>query len=347
MSHRFVLWSVTGFILLLVSIVFSMSIGSAHIPVADVWWILLAKIPVLSGYIPYAWDEASEQIVWLVRAPRVLLAILVGATLALAGTAFQGVLRNPLAEPYTLGVASGSAVGALAVILLGAQYSLIGSWAIPLAAFLSGLLTLWAVLTLARRQGKIEVETLILSGVVIQAFFGSIVSFIISFSGQSLNKMMFWLMGSLALKSWSESLILLPYLLIGFLLLMNFCRELNLFSLGERQAFHLGVRIERTKLLVLIVSTLLTAAAVSIAGIISFVGLVIPHILRMIVGPDYRLLMPLSLIYGGIYVLWADTLSRMLLDPQIIPLGVITSILGAPFFAYLLVKRRNAKGESI
>jgi iron complex transport system permease protein len=346
MSPRFVLWSITGLVLLLASIVFSMSVGSAHIPIIDVWWILLAKIPLFSGVINQTWDVPSEQIVWNVRAPRVLLAILVGATLSLAGTAFQGVLRNPLAEPYTLGVASGSAVGALAVILLDAQYSIFGFWSIPLAAFLSGLLTLWAVLMLARRQGKIEVETLILSGVVIQAFFGSIVSFIISFSDQSINEMMFWLMGSLALKSWSESVILVPYLLVGFLILMKFCRELNLFSLGERQAFHLGVRIERTKLAVLIVSTLLTAAAVSLAGVISFVGLVIPHLLRMIVGPDYRVLMPLSLIYGGIYVLWADTLSRMLLDPQIIPLGVITSILGAPFFAYLLVKRRNARGET-
>jgi iron complex transport system permease protein len=162
-----------------------------------------------------------------------------------------------------------------------------------------------------------------------------------------MNEMMHWLMGSLALKDWSYSLIISPYILLGFLLLLGYSRQLNLFSLGERHATHLGVHVEKTKIIVLIIATLLTAAAVSVAGVISFVGLVIPHILRLVVGPDFRLLIPLSLIYGAIYVLWADTISRLLLDPQVIPLGVITSILGAPFFAYLLVKsKRKALGIS-
>jgi iron complex transport system permease protein len=341
MAKRLVFWVVFGFILLCMSVVISLSVGSAHIPVAETWRVIVHQVPLIGGFVDQNWEESTEQILLNVRAPRVLLALLVGAALALAGTGFQGVLRNPLAEPYTLGVASGAAVGALTVILLGWQYAWAGNWTIPLAAFFTGLVTLWIVFILSKQEARLKVETLILAGVVIQAFFGSVVSFLISMSRNSMNEMMYWLMGSLALKDWTYSLVIAPYLLIGIFILLMYGRELNLFSLGERHASHLGVNIERTKIIVLVTATLLTAAAVSVAGVISFVGLVIPHILRLLVGPDYRLLIPLSVIYGAIYVLWADTLSRMLLDPQVIPLGVITSILGAPFFAWLLVKNKR------
>ncbi len=341
MVKRLFFWTTFGLVLLVVSVIVSLSVGSAHIPLHETWRVILQQVPWIGQMIETDWTESTEQILLQVRAPRVLLALLVGAALALAGTGFQGVLRNPLAEPYTLGVASGSAVGALVVILLGLQYAWSGSWTIPLAAFLTGLLTLWLVIILSRQQSKLKIETLILAGVVIQAFFGSVVSFLVSISRNSMNEMIFWLMGSLSLKGWSYSFIILPYLVFGFIILLLMGRELNLFSLGERQAMHLGVNIERTKLVVLIICTLLTAAAVSVAGIISFVGLVIPHILRLMVGSDYRILIPLSVIFGAIYVLWADTLSRMLLDPQVIPLGVITSILGAPFFAWLLIQNKR------
>jgi iron complex transport system permease protein len=343
MMKRLVVWSLIGTAVLILSVFISLSVGSAHIPLADTWRIIFAEIPGFGEVMSEDWDEAAGQIILNVRAPRVVLAILVGAALALAGVGFQGVLRNPLAEPYTLGVASGSAVGALAVILLGLQYSMFGNWTIPLISFVTGLVTLWLVTLLARQQGKLQLETLILAGVVVQAFFGSVVSFMISLSGDSINEMLYWLMGNLSLKDWSYSLVIAPSVLIGFVLLMMFGKELNLFSLGERQATHLGVRVERTKRFVLIISTLLTAVAVSVAGVISFVGLVIPHILRLMVGPDYRVLIPLSVIFGAIYVLLADTLSRMILEPQIIPLGVITSILGAPFFAYLLIKNKRSE----
>lgn len=337
------LWGGAGFTLLLVSVVVSLSMGTARLPLTEVWGILWQQLPLVGDWVTPDWPISSEQIILKVRLPRVLLAILVGSCLSLAGAGFQGVLRNPLADPYTLGVASGSAVGASVVILFGLQVVL-GQWSIPIAAFATGLLSLIIVLRLARINGKFQLETLILSGVVIQAFLGSLVSFMVSLSDQVINEIVFWLMGSLTMRGWSFTFMLVPYLIVGLVVLLSYGRTLNLFSLGERQAEHLGVNVARTRLIVLIVSTLITAAAVSVAGTIGFVGLVVPHLVRLMVGADYRILLPITAIFGGIYVLWADTLARMLLSPTEIPLGVITAFLGAPFFAYLLRKNKKRLG---
>ncbi|GED70520.1 corrinoid ABC transporter permease [Brevibacillus reuszeri] len=326
---------------MLASMVVSISLGSAQLPLSQVWLILLHQLPGLSDVIPVSWPESFEQIVMKIRFPRVILAVLVGACLSLAGAGFQGVLRNPLADPYTMGVASGSAVGAAFLILFGLHISFLGQWTIPVVAFLTGFVSLWIVLRLANTQGKLQTETLLLSGVVVQAFLGSLVSFMVSLSDKAVNEIVFWLMGSLSFRGWDFTYVLLPYLLVGLIVLISYARALNLFALGERQAAHLGVSVDRTKLVVLIVSTLLTAGAVSIAGIVGFVGLVVPHLVRMLVGPDYRLLLPMATICGGIYVLWADTVARMLLSPTEIPLGVVTAFLGAPFFAYLLKQNKR------
>ncbi len=330
--------------LLLLSIVLSLSMGAAHLPLAEVWGILIDRLPVIGNWIQADWPVSSEQIILKVRLPRVLLAILIGACLSLAGAGFQGVLRNPLADPYTLGVASGSAVGAAFVILFGFQTLLLGIWTIPIVAFGTGIASLLVVLRLARIHGKFQLETLILSGVVVQAFLGSMVSFMVSLSDEVVNEIVFWLMGSLSIRGWPFTLMLVPYLVVGLAVLLYYGRTLNLIALGERQAEHLGVHVARTRLIVLIVSTLITAAAVSVAGTIGFVGLVVPHLVRLMVGPDYRLLLPITAIFGGIYLLWADTLARMLLSPTEIPLGVVTAFLGAPFFAFLLRKNKRMKG---
>lgn len=183
-------------------------------------------------------------------------------------------------------------------------------------------------------------ETLILSGVVIQAFLGAFVSFLLTYSQGLINQILFWLMGSMTMKSWEHIGLLAPFVAIGLPLLLLFSPALNLFVLGERHAAHMGVNTERTKLLVLVISSLLTAAAVSVSGVIGFVGLVVPHLIRLITGPDYRLLLPLSALGGGTFMLLADTLARTLLSPREIPLGVITALIGAPFFAYLLYRRK-------
>lgn len=341
MRGRLIIWGGAGCLLLSLSVVISISLGSANLPLSHVWLIMLHQLPGMQEVILVSWPESSEQIVMKVRFPRVVLAILVGACLSLAGAGFQGVLRNPLADPYTMGVASGSAVGAAFLILFGLHISFLGQWSTPMVAFLTGFLSLWVVLRLANTQGKLQTETLLLSGVVVQAFLGSLVSFMVSLSDQMINEIVFWLMGSLSFRGWAFTYVLVPYLIIGLAVLVTYARALNLFALGERQAAHLGVNVDRTKLIVLIVSTLLTAAAVSISGIIGFVGLVVPHLVRMMAGPDYRLLLPMTTILGGIYVLWADTLARMLLSPTEIPLGVVTAFLGAPFFAYLLKKNKR------
>jgi iron complex transport system permease protein len=253
------------------------------------------------------------------------------------------VLRNPLADPYTLGVASGCSVGAAFLILFGYQQAL-GQWTVPLMAFLTGSLTLGAVFRLSSHGGKTRIETMVLSGVVVSAFLSSFVSLMVSMSNQVVNEILYWLMGSLSMRNWSYSQIMFPYAVVGFSVLCVYVRQLNLMALGERQAAYMGVDLERTKLIVLLVSTLLTAAAVSVCGVIGFVGLVVPHLVRLTIGPDYRLILPLSALVGGIYVLWADTLARMVLSPKEIPLGVVTALLGAPFFAYLLQKRKIRSG---
>lgn len=327
-------------LLLAVSVVVSLSIGSAGLSVGDVWGILLHRIP---GMDPASgrWSEGEIAIVTQVRLSRVLLAVLVGGCLSLAGAGFQGVLRNPLADPYTLGVASGSSVGAAFLILFGLQ-AVAGLWTIPVVAFLTGIATLFGVLWLSRSQGGgRQLETLVLSGVIVQSFFGAFVSLMVSMSQGVVNQIMFWLMGSLAMRSWEHVYMLVPFLAIGLPLLFAYSQPLNQLILGEGHAAHMGVEVERTKLVVLIGSTLLTAAAVSVSGVIGFVGLVVPHLVRLLTGPDYRLIIPLSAIGGGIFVLWADTLARTALSPKELPLGVVTALIGAPFFAYFLRLRKR------
>ncbi len=341
MKRKLMLGGGVGVILLLLSIVVSLSIGSAQLPLSHIVGILAKHLPWIGSHIEVNWPQSSEQIINKVRIPRLLLGILVGAVLSIAGAGFQGVLRNPLADPYSLGVSSGASVGAAFLIYFGLQFALFGQWSIPIVAFVTGLISLFLVLKLAMIEGKLKMETLILSGVVMQAFLGAFVSFLVSISNQTINEIIFWLMGSLAMRGWSYTYMISPYLLIGLVILLSYARSLNLLALGERQAAHLGVHVERTKLIVLIASTLITAAAVSVAGVIGFVGLIVPHLVRLLVGPDYRLIIPLSAIGGGIYVLWADTVARTLLSPTEIPLGVITAFLGAPFFAYLLHKDKK------
>jgi iron complex transport system permease protein len=338
MKRKLTFYIGAALLLLFFSILVSLSLGSAHIPIADVWRMLLFKLPLMDHWMNVNWDTADEQIIMQVRLPRVLLAIIVGASLAVAGTGFQGILRNPLADPYTLGVSSGASVGAAIMIQFGLVEAL-GQWTVPLVAFITGMVTLFFVFYLSRIGGKMSMETLILAGVVVNAFLGSFVQFMVSLSNNVVNAILYWLMGSIAMKGWVYSEILTPYLLLGFLVLLSYGRALNLFALGEKQAAHLGVSVERTKIIVLVISTLLTAAAVAVSGVIGFVGLVVPHLIRLIVGPDYRIIIPIATIGGGIYVLWADTIARLILSPRDIQLGILTAFIGAPFFAYLLRKQ--------
>lgn len=332
-------------LLLLFVMITAISLGSSGISFADVWGILWHSLPFNDDAALY-YSKGEIAIVTQVRLSRVLLAALVGACLALAGVGFQGVLRNPLADPYTLGVASGSSVGAAFIILMGYQMVL-GLWTIPIVAFVTGVITLFGVILLARSRGSMQIETLVLAGVIIQSFLGSFVSLMVSMSQGVVNEILFWIMGSISMKSWEHVYLLIPFLVVSVPVLFYYARVLNLLALGEREAAYMGVNVERSKLVVLIFSTLLTAAAVSVSGVIGFVGLVVPHLIRLIVGPDYRLLVPLSVFGGGMYMIMADTVARLALSPKELPLGVVTALIGAPLFTYLLLKKnRKESGGS-
>ncbi len=327
-------WMSGLFILLLFSIVFSVMTGAVSLPLNITWQILLNHLPFID--LDTTWTVAQETIVWNLRLPRVFLALVVGAMLASSGVAFQGILRNPLADPYILGVSSGAAFGAATSIVFFRNSSLLGHLTLPLFSFAGGLLSLGFVLALSKQQGQHERETLILAGVVVQSLLGAFLSFLIAISGQQMQEIVFWMMGSLANRNWSDVGVLLPYFLLGLTYLLFQQRDLNIIALGERAATHLGMNVERKKIIILVVGSLLTAAAVSVVGIIGFVGLIVPHLMRLLIGPDHRILLPVSCLAGAIFLLWSDTLARTLIASREIPIGVITAFVGAPFFAYLL-----------
>lgn len=323
--------------LLLISLLTALSLGSVKVPFGTTFKIILSQLPLLE--FAQDWSAIQEDIIIDLRLPRVFVAVLIGAMLGTAGVAFQGVLRNPLADPYILGISSGAAVGAAGAILLvnGASFY----WAkiaVPLFAFGGAILSLIMVFVLAW-QRKRDPVTLILAGVVIQSFLGAILSFSVTVSGDKLRSIVFWMMGSLVSAGWSDFLFLLPYLVICFLLIFAYYRNLNILSLGEQAAEHLGMNVERIKVLILVAASLLTAAAVSVVGIIGFVGLIVPHMVRIIAGPDHKILIPASCLAGAVFLLWSDTLARTIIPAMEIPIGVITALAGAPFFGYLLKKR--------
>lgn len=337
---KLTLWAFPLLFLLFIMAVVSVSIGSVDVSFASVWKIILSHILFFLNF-DKTWPETADIIVWQIRMPRVFLAILVGAALSAAGVAYQGILRNPLADPYILGVSSGASLGAALVIFFGLQTSLFGQWTLPLVAFVCGLATLFVVYRMALIGKKVQVETLLLSGVIIQAFLGAGLSLVLAKSEEKMGQIVYWLMGSLSLSDWASSFTIFPYIILGILVIFAFSRELNILSLGEQNAHHLGVNVARIRLLLLIVASLITGAAVAVSGIIGFIGLVVPHMMRALCGPDHRILLPLSTLAGAILLIAADTLARTVMEPQELPIGVITALLGAPFFGYLLRKRKK------
>ena len=281
----------------------------------------------------------QSQILWQIRLPRVILAALVGLLLSVSGVVLQGVLRNPLADPYVLGISAGGAVGAAISMALGAQFVVFGMSSVPVTAFIFSLLAVFVVYKLSQVGGKTSPETLILAGVALSAFCGAILSLIIILSG-NLQSIYFWLLGSLSFASWSNVLTVIPYALVGGVVAYFYSKELNALLLGEEMAATLGVEIENVRLVLIGIASLMTAAAVSVSGLIGFVGLVIPHWIRKLIGPNHRRLIPISALSGMLLVVIADTLARTILSPLEIPLGIIMALIGAPFFLYLLRRKR-------
>ncbi|MGH7256503.1 MAG: FecCD family ABC transporter permease [Nitrospirales bacterium] len=292
------------------------------------------------------WTSQAEQtagvILLQVRLPRVLLGFLVGGTLAGVGVGLQALLRNPLADPYIMGISSGAALGAGIAILLGIGTTVMAISALPLCAFLGGLVSLAIVYRIAASYGRLPVHTLLLAGVILNAMFSALIMFIASILDPNRAfGMMYWLMGTLSAPNYTTLVVLLCYLAAGGVVLLGQVRALNLLSLGEDAARSLGVEVETSKKLVFITAALLTGAVVSVSGLIGFVGLVVPHAVRLVLGPDHRLLLPAAAMVGGMFLVLADAVARTVFAPAEIPVGVVTALAGGPVFIYLLMNRKG------
>ncbi|MET8920813.1 MULTISPECIES: FecCD family ABC transporter permease [Streptomyces] len=324
---------------LLVGCLLSAGLGAYDIPLGDV----LSSLQHRVGLGGQALDRVAESVLWNVRLPRVALALLVGSSLGCAGALMQGVFGNPLAEPGVIGISSGAAVGAVASIALGLTF--FGNWTITVCAFVSGLATVLLVYVLSRSGGRTEVVTLILTGIAVNAFAGALIGLFIFFADNAqITQITFWQLGSLSQATWPKVLAVLPCAVLGLLVAPFHARKLDLLALGERPARHLGVDVERLRIVLVLVVALLTAAAVAVAGIISFVGLLVPHLLRMANGPGHRFLVPGSALGGALVLVAGDLAARTVADPAELPLGVLTALFGSPFFFWLLRRTRRRQG---
>jgi iron complex transport system permease protein len=320
--------------------VIAAGVGAYTIPPGEVIGSILDRIGLDVAMTP---DAVGESVLWQIRLPRVVLGVLVGASLGVAGALMQGVFRNPLAEPGIVGVSSGAAVGAVLVIVLG--LTALGSWVLVVAAFAAGLVTALVVYAMSRHDGRTEVVTLVLTGIAVNAFAGALIGLMSFFStDEELRSITFWSLGSLATATWSGVLIALPGTVVGLLLAPRFAPSLDLLAIGERSAGHLGVDVERTRRCVVVVVALLTAGAVAVAGILTFVGLVVPHLVRMVVGPGHRLLIPASALLGAAALVLADLVARTIAAPAEVPVGVLTALIGSPVFFWLLRRTRSQQG---
>jgi iron complex transport system permease protein len=328
-------------IFLLVACLFAISIGSVHIPIGTIVSLFSDKLLLNEINAHY---YSFDKIIFQLRLPRVLLAALVGASLAGAGAAIQGLLKNPLGDPYILGVSSGASVGAVVVMFFGISLPFLSTFTLPIVSILFGFITIFFVLFFSQLVDKhLRVETIILTGVIFSSFLSSLVSLMLALSNDELRTIIYWLLGSVSVKGWPYILAVLPFIIIGvFLLLLN-SRALNAMAFGEETAFHLGINVKQRKIFILIGTSILTGAAVAVSGIIGFVGLVIPHITRMFTGADHRLLIPISLINGATFLVLTDLVARTVISPSEIPIGVMTALVGAPLFAYIFFRQRKER----
>ncbi|MBA7509912.1 Hemin transport system permease protein HmuU [subsurface metagenome] len=329
-------------IILIVLIIVAASIGAAKISIKDTGLIIASFIPGVNYFINVE-DLNPQEIVIIsqIRLPRIFLSIFVGIALASAGVIFQGLFRNPMADPFVIGVSAGAAFGATIGLVFITGVGLLGISTITIFALLGALATTFLVYSISSARGKVSVTTLLLSGIALSAMLSAMTSFIMIFRTHDLTKIIFWIMGGLTAASWYKFNIIAPMVVVLIIISGFYMRDLNIISLGDERAAQLGVQTERVKKILLIMASLIAALAVSVSGIIGFVGLVTPHILRLIVGPDHKILYPTSAVAGGIVLLMSDTLARTILMPREIPVGIITSIVGVPFFLYLLVKSKK------
>lgn len=326
-------------LLLIAAVILSAAIGAVPIPPLDVARMLIARLPLVN--ITPTWPAVYQTILFDIRLPRTLLILLAGAALSSSGAAYQGLFRNPLADPYLIGVASGAGLGAVIAMTLQWPATFLGALVVPLAAFAGALITVAVVYGLARVGRATPISTLILAGVAIGAFATAITTFLMLSSQNELRRAISWMLGGFAIGGWTPVLAILPYIAVGLVSMSLLGRPLNVLQFGDDQAQQMGLHVDRVKIVVIMAASVATAAAVAFAGLIGFVGLAVPHMIRLLWGGDYRRLIPLSIIAGAAGLLLADILARTVIAPQEVPLGVITALLGAPFFLWLLRRTKR------
>jgi iron complex transport system permease protein len=339
---RLTLFYLTLVLLLGVSIVIAIAIGSTHIPAGTVVRVLAAKL-LPFAHLPV--DETDTILIWIVRTPRVLVAALVGAALAIAGAQMQGLFQNPMASPDVIATSSGAAFGAVLTIAFGfAQISLL--W-LPFGAFVGALASLAIVYALTTRGGRTTIAILLLAGVALNSLIGAMIAFTLTLHSvrfEIAQEILFWVMGGLNSRLWIHVWISAPCIIFGIIVALVFARDLDLFLAGEETAASLGIDVQRVKRVVLVTAALLTSAAVAVSGVIGFVGLIVPHVVRLIVGPAHRRVIPASGLIGATFLVLTDLVARTVHPPEEVALGIITAGIGAPFFLYLLVKQRREVG---
>ena len=330
---RAVAWSVSLSVALFAVVLTSATLGPVGIEYAVVARVILDNLPGFAFRVP----DTAATIVMEIRLPRIALGAVVGFALGASGTVMQGFFRNPMADPSIIGVSTGAAMGAVAWIVF--PFVIPFGLGLQGAAFAGALLSAFGVYLIASENGKTPVATLLLAGVAIQTFLGAVISYMLINSGENIERVTYWLMGHLHDAGWGDIAVTLPLALLTVLVLGAYARDLNVLLLGESEAHSLGIEVERTKRVLLAVSSVLTAAAVAVSGVIGFVGLIVPHVMRLLVGPDHRILLPTSALCGAVFLVLADTLARS--GPAELPVGIVTAAVGAPFFLYLL-RRREA-----
>ena len=327
-------------VVLVLALAVDVSYGEKKVPVGSVARVVASHLPFASRSIDADVPEMDRTIIWQIRVPRAILALIVGALLAMAGAALQGLLLNPLADPYTVGVSSGAALGAGVATIMGLG-GILGGYGVPMVAFVFAIGAMFVVYALARSAGRVSIHSFLLAGIVVGSFLWALLSFVLALAAgnpaEAQTKIIAWLLGSFdAPDPWGYVRMAGPFAILGLGALFAFARELNVFSMGEESAKHLGIETENLKLIIIGIVSLVTAAAVAASGIIGFVGLVVPHICRRLFGPDHRVLIPSSALAGATLTVLADLASRAILPPSGLPVGIVTAILGAPFFLYLL-----------
>lgn len=323
-------------------VLFSLTIGSADLGMENIFRILGKALPVLGAHLDYEPDLTDWKIIFDIRLPRIILALLVGTSLSIAGVVFQALFRNPMADPYVIGTSSGAALGATLALVFHLDFKFFNLSTIPVMAFAGALLATLLVYNLAKINRKVPVTVLLLSGIAVASFLSSITSVLLILHKEEMHKVFIFLMGGFYAGRWANVVAILPYTALGIFLIAVFSRDLDILLLGEEKAQQLGMEINRLQMLLTFSASLLVAAAVSVSGTIAFVGLVIPHISRLISGPRHGYLIPAAALSGGLFLLIADTLARTIIAPLELPVGVITSFVGAPFFLYLLRTKKRS-----